>query len=175
MRCSFRLEKYREAIDEAAKLKKTDKVTEPLIREAAYVSGKSNYILGNYDLALLGIKEAAAETKTAQGAEAKYLLADIYFKQQNLVSSEKELMDFIDKGTSFQFWLAKSFILLSDIYVAKKDDFQAKHTLQSLIENYTIQTDGISAEAKAKLAAIEAREKKELEPTQNNVMQINLK
>jgi TolA-binding protein len=174
MRCYFRLDKYREAIEEAAKLKKTDKVTEPLIKEAAFITGKSNFILGNYDLALPGIKEAAVETKTAQGAEAKYLLAEIYFKQQNLVSAEKEVMDFIDKGTSFQFWLAKSFILLSDVYVAKKDDFQAKHTLQSLIENYTNQTDGITAEARAKLAALEAREKKDSEPAQNNVMQIKL-
>jgi TolA-binding protein len=175
MRCCFRLEKYREAIDEAAKLKKTDKVTDALIKEAAYITGKSYYSLGNFDLSLPGMKEASVETKTAQGAEAKYLLAEIYFKQQNLVSAEKEIMDFIDKGTSFQFWLAKSFILLSDVYVAKKDDFQAKHTLQSLIENYTIQTDGITEQAKSKLAALEAREKKDSEPAQNNVMQINLK
>ena len=123
---------------------------------------------------MAGIKEAAAETKTAQGAEAKYLLADIYYKKQNLTASEKEIMDFIDKGTSYQFWLAKSFILLSDIYLARNDEFQAKHTLQSLLENYSIQTDGIITEAKSKLAAVEAREKKEPEPAQNNLMQINL-
>jgi len=174
MRCTFRLEKYREAIDEATKLRKTEKVTETLSREAAFISGKANYILKQYDLALIGIKEAAAETKTAQGAESKYLLADTYFKQQNLVSSEKEIMDFIDKGTSFQYWLAKSFILLSDIYVAKKDDFQARHTLKSLIENYTLQNDGILEEAKSRLAAIDARDKKEVAPLQENFMQIKL-
>jgi tetratricopeptide (TPR) repeat protein len=174
MRCLFSLENYKEAIDEASRLKKTEKVTDPLLKEASFITGKSNYKLGNYDLALSGIKDAASETKTARGAEAKYLLADIYFKQQNLAASEKEAMDFIDKGTSFQYWLAKTFILLSDIYVTRKDDFQAKHTLQSLIENYPIQTDGIQNEAKTKLAAIEAREKKEAEPAQNNLMQINL-
>jgi TolA-binding protein len=175
MRCLFKLERYKEAIDEAARLKKMEKVTDPLVKEASFTSGKSNYQLGNFDLALSGIKEAASETKTAQGAEAKYLLADIYFRQQNLTASEKEVMDFVDKGTSFQFWLAKSFILLSDIYVNRKDDFQAKHTLQSLIENYPNATDGIMTDAKAKLAALEDREKKEAEPAQNNPMQINLK
>lgn len=174
MRCAFKLEKYREAIDEAARLKKTEKVTEALAREAAFISGKSNYQLKQYDMALFGIKEAAVETKTAQGAESKYLLADIYFRQQNLVSAEKEIMDFIEKGTSFQFWLAKSFILLSDIYVAKKDDFQARHTLKSLIENYTVQNDGILDEAKSRLAAIDARDKKDAAPLQDNFMQIKL-
>ena len=66
MRCTFRLQKYRDAIDEAARLRKTEKVTDPLIREAAYISGKSNYVLGQYDLALFGIKEAASETKTGK-------------------------------------------------------------------------------------------------------------
>jgi TolA-binding protein len=174
MRCSFILGKYRDAIDAAARLKKTEKTTEALLREAGYISGKSNYILGNYDLALTGIKDAAVETNTAQGAESKYLLADIYFKKQNLVSSEKEVMDFINKGTSYQFWLAKSFLLLSDIYEARNDDFQAKHTLTSLLDNYTNQTDGIVSEAKSKLAVIESREKKESEPLENNLMQINL-
>jgi TolA-binding protein len=174
MRCSFFLEKYLDAITEAGRLKNAEKTTEPLKREAGYVSGKSNYILGNYDLAMTGVRDAAVETNTAQGAESKYLLADIYFKKQNLVAAEKEVMDFINKGTSFQFWLAKSFILLSDIFVAKNDDFQAKHTLKSLLENYTNQTDGIVTEAKNKLAVIESREKKESESGDNNLIKINL-
>jgi len=174
MRCNFYLEKYRDAIDAAAMLKKTEKATDAMLREASFISGKSNYMLGNYDLALSGLKDASAETNTAQGAEAKYLVADIYFKKQNLASSEKEVMDFINKGTSYQYWLAKSFILLSDIYAARNDDFQASHTLKSLLENYSVQNDGILSEAKSKLEIIEAREKKESEPVEKNLMEINL-
>ncbi|HOY51270.1 MAG TPA: tetratricopeptide repeat protein, partial [Prolixibacteraceae bacterium] len=120
MRCNFMLQKYRNAIDDAVRLSKADKVTPELTREASYITAKSYYELGSYDQALPGLREAAAQTNTVQGAEAKYLLADIYFRKQNLAAAEKEIMDFIDKGTSHQFWLAKSFILLSDIYVAKK-------------------------------------------------------
>jgi len=174
MRCNFRMEKFRNAIDDAAKLTKAEKVTPELTREASYVSAKSYYMLGNYDQALPGLQEASAETNTAGGAEAKYLLADVYFKKQNLAASEKEIMDFINKGTSHQFWLAKSFILLSDIYVARKDDFQAKHTLKSLLENYPVKDDGIIAETQRKLNEVEAREKKETEPAQANPMQIKI-
>ncbi len=174
MRCNYQLQKYRDAIDDAARLAKTDKVTPELTREASYISAKSNYLLGNYDQAMPGLREAAVETKTATGAEAKYLLADVYFRKQNLTASEKEIMDLVDKGTPHQYWLAKSFILLSDIYVAKKDDFQAKHTLKSLLENYPEKNDGIITEATRKLADVEAREKKEVESIQGNPMQINL-
>ena len=34
------------------------------------------------------------------------------------------------------YWTACSFIVLSDVYVAKDNDFQAKETLKSVIENY---------------------------------------
>ncbi len=174
MRSNFMLEKYRNAIDDAARLTKAEKVSPELLREASYITAKSYYVLGNYDLAMAGLREASAETNTARGAEAKYLLADTYFRKQNVAAAEKEIMDFIDKGTSHQFWLAKSFILLSDIYVAKKDDFQAKHTLKSLLENYPVKEDGILDEAARKLAAIEERERTDAGAEQGNPLQIKL-
>ena len=69
MRCNFRMEKFRNAIDDAAKLTKAEKVTPELTREASYVSAKSYYMLGNYDQALPGLQEASAETNTAGGAK----------------------------------------------------------------------------------------------------------
>ena len=62
-------------------------------------------------------------------------------------------------NTSHQYWLAKSFILLSDILIRQKDDFQAKQTLQSIIENYSITTDEIISDANERLVKIIEREK----------------
>ena len=59
-------------------------------------------------------------------------------------------MNFIDKNTPYQFWLGKSFLLLSDIYLDRKDDFQAVHTLQSILDYYENTDDGIKSEAKEK-------------------------
>jgi len=58
--------------------------------------------------------------------------------------------------------------------VAKKDDFQAKHTLKSLVENYPVKDDGILTEASRKLADIEEREKREADAVQGNPLQIKL-
>jgi hypothetical protein len=52
--------------------------------------------------------------------------------------------------------VAKSFILLADNYVALKDIFQAKSTLQSIIENYE-GDDDILPTAKEKLQAITSK------------------
>ena len=38
---------------------------------------------------------------------------------------------------SDDYFIAKSFILLSDIYLKKENKFQAKATLESIIENYS--------------------------------------
>lgn len=72
---------------------------------------------------------------------------------------ENEIMDFISKNTPHQYWLAKSFILLSDVYLSKDDIFQAKHTLNSITNNYTVLDDGIVKEAKRKLSDLELLEK----------------
>ena len=50
--------------------------------------------------------------------------------------------------------MAKSFILLSDIYQVKDDDFQAVQTLQSIIDYYEETGDGILDLAMRKKAEI---------------------
>jgi len=50
-------------------------------------------------------------------------------------------------------------MLLSDIFYDRDDYFQAKHTLQLVLDNYANETDGIKDEARDKLAVILDAEK----------------
>jgi TolA-binding protein len=50
--------------------------------------------------------------------------------------------------------MARMFLLLADISIKKGDTLQARATLQSLIDYYTITDDGILDEAKAKLDSL---------------------
>jgi hypothetical protein len=52
---------------------------------------------------------------------------------------------------SHDYWVAKTYILISDNYIGMKDIFQAKSTLQSIIENYEVDDDDILITAKEKL------------------------
>lgn len=175
MRCYLILTNYNEAIKAAGKIKKSDIANEALKREANFTEGKSYYKQNNFEKALEGLKYVASDVKLEQGSEAKYLVADIYYRQNNKQKAEDEIMDFVDKNSPFQFWLGKAFLLLSDIYLDNGDDFQAKHTLKSIVENYNNATDGIIAEASKKLAAIETVEKREQQQAIDSSFQIKIK
>jgi hypothetical protein len=54
---------------------------------------------------------------------------------------------------SYDYWVAKSFLLLADNYIALKDNLQAKSTLLSLIDNYDGKDEIVPA-AKEKLQKI---------------------
>ncbi|QGY42995.1 tetratricopeptide repeat protein [Maribellus comscasis] len=174
MRCHFRSNRLPEAITAAAKVKKSDIANEALIREANYITGKAYYEQDNLSLALPELRKVSLDTKLEEGAEAKYLVAEIYFHQNNKVEAENQIDDFISKGTPYLFWLGKAFLLLSDIYMDNNQEFDAKHTLRSLIENYNNDTDGIKDEASRKLATIEASEKREQQEAIDNSLQLEL-
>ena len=55
---------------------------------------------------------------------------------KNYTLSEKLIFEVINLVPSYDYWIAKSFILLADVYVKTNNEFQAKHTLQSIIDNY---------------------------------------
>lgn len=174
MRSHFELDNYAKAKEAAEKLKKTDIANEALIREANYISGKSLYLLNQPQAALEPLNAVASDTKLEEGAEAKFLISDIYYNLNQKDKAEKEIMDFIEKGTPYQFWLGKAFLLLADIYIDKGDDFQAKHTLRSVVENYGPENDGVKERAAQKLAAIEAREEMQEQQARDSSFQIQL-
>ena len=150
MRCYFRLSNYDNAILSAKSLLLSEKVPEEINREAYYVLAKSNLEINNTGAATEELKLVAKDMKSAEGAECKYLLAKLYYDQNKKDAAQKEIMNFIDKNTPYQFWLGKSFILLSDIYVDRKDEFQAVNTLKSILDYYENNDDGIKSEAKQK-------------------------
>jgi TolA-binding protein len=175
MRCNLMFGKYEMAITAAGKIKKSDIANEALIREAKYTEGKSYYELNQPEKALPGLKAVSADTKFEQGAEAKYLVAEIYYTQNKKQKAEDEIMDFVDKNSPYQFWLGNAFLLLTDIYIDKGDEFTAKHTLKSLIENYGNETDGIKSEAIKKLNTIEAKEAEEEKNAIDSSFQMEIK
>jgi tetratricopeptide (TPR) repeat protein len=156
MRSYFKINDYQNAITAAKTVIQTENSTDIIVREANYIQATSHYKLSQPDEALKFYSLLSADTKLAEGAESKYFKARILFEKKMLNEAEVEILDFINKNTPHQFWLAQSFILLSDIYLAKEDIFQARHTLQSLIDNYSNQTDGILTTAKEKMQVVES-------------------
>ena len=127
--------------------------------EARYNRAKAYLATNQHLAAVTDLKAVSVDTRTETGAEANYLLANLYFEQNNLKTAEDEIMAFAKKNTPHQFWLARSFVLLSDIYIKQNNDFQAKQYLLSLQKNYTT-ADEIQTMINERLQAIAQRENK---------------
>lgn len=63
------------------------------------------------------------------------------YNTQNYAAAEKELLNFIDQSTPHAYWLARGFILLSDVYVAMDKKLDARQYLLSLQQNYHADDD----------------------------------
>ncbi len=102
------------------------------------VLGKSQQMNNDCVSAIASFKSAALINKSAWGAEARYEIAHCYFSLNNYTASEKACMSVIKETGSYDFWVTKSYILLGDIFLKKKDYFNAKATYESVANNAAI-------------------------------------
>jgi TolA-binding protein len=137
MRSLVKLQDYYGTIQSANQVVNAPKVAPEIVREARFALGKAYLATDKTSQALTEFQTLASNTKSIEGAESKYLMAQLYSNQGNDTRAEQEIFDFADKGTPHQYWLARSFILLSDIYLKKDDHFQARQYLEGILENYT--------------------------------------
>ena len=159
LRCSTQLERYQSAIDIADQLISDTPVTEEIRLEALYCRAKAYVALKQWIKAQPDLKALSAEVRTAQGAEAKYLLAQSYFEADDMEQAESEVMSFTQMNTQQQYWLARALILLSDINIKRGDLFQARQYLLVLQQNYNAKGDDIPARIKEHFATLDEMEK----------------
>ncbi len=125
-----------------------------VVSDAKFLLAKADLHTGSTDRALAGFREAAANPKTATGAEAQYQVIKILYDRNDLGGAETEVMKFAKSNTPQQYWLAKSFLVLGDVYLKRNDAFQAKATFQSIVDGYSATGDGILDAARTKLNSI---------------------
>ncbi|MEG1616072.1 MAG: tetratricopeptide repeat protein [Bacteroidales bacterium] len=136
LRTTASLELSEEVVLAANDLLDNGVLTPELKHEAMYNRAKALLELKKNEYAMKDLKELSKDTRHVFGAEASYLLADHYFRVGKSDEAEAEVFRLIESSTPHQYWLARGFILLADIYIAKEDAFQAKQYLQSLQNNY---------------------------------------
>ncbi|HEX2396425.1 MAG TPA: tetratricopeptide repeat protein, partial [Bacteroidales bacterium] len=156
--CYMALEEYQEVIDMADKVLLAEKLSQEQQRKTHFAKAKALQANDRPMLAIDEYRQVASEVKSAEGAESKFRLAEIYYQRKETENAEKVIADFADKTTPHQYWMAKSFLLWADIFREKGDYFQASQTLQSLIDYYERTDDGIIAEAKEKKRQIDNRQ-----------------
>ena len=112
-----------------------DKTDDWLMSKAKIIIARYQFIGGNYAKSKTTFEQVVGLSAYDEGAEAKYHLAYFTYLDDSLVLAEKMIFELAENYSSDHF-IAKAFILLADIYVLKENDFQAKATLESIIENH---------------------------------------
>ena len=141
LRCAALMGDDADVIQSATSLLAEAKLSPELRNEALYYRAKS-YLRQKADKkAMDDLKLLAKDTRTLYGAEAKFLVAQQLYNAREYPAAEKEILDYIDQSTPHAYWLARSFILLSDVYVAMDKKLDARQYLLSLQQNYQADDD----------------------------------
>lgn len=141
MRTAQKLDKYGETVKYAGELLANNATSPEVKREAGYNRAKAYMAMGKSDIAIKDLNSLATDTRTKEGAEAKFLLAQIAFDQKKYGECEDVIMDYINESTPHAYWLARSFILLADLYSIQDKKMEAKQYLLSLQNNYEGEDD----------------------------------
>ena len=102
--------------------------------------------------ALALYEQLRQEVRTAEGAEAMYRVIESKFRAGDDKTTEKMIFDFADMPSPDNYWLARAYLLLGDLYLKQGDNFQARATYQSVADGYSPADDGIVAEARSRIA-----------------------
>lgn len=152
MKSYFFLNNYDKAIEMGESLSQSKDLTAEQTNQVNHIVGKSHYMKGNHAAAIQWLDRSANADVSVYGAESAYYAASAAFKLNRLDDTESRVFTIAERFGSHEYWVAKSFILLADVYVAKDNTFQAKETLRSVIDNCSIAE--LRNEAQTKLSTL---------------------
>lgn len=153
MKSNFFMGHYDKAIEMGEDLSRSKDLTQEQVNQVNHIVGKSYFEKGNYASAIEKLDKSAKADKSVYGAESAYYSAISSLKLKKYDEAENKVFNISDNFSSYNYWVAKSFIALADVYVTKENYFQAKETLRSVIDNY--KGEDLKSEARAKLAEVE--------------------
>lgn len=104
--------------------------------EVALARGNALSQLDRTDEAREQWSRLAANPQSIYGTKAAFALASDYFAANELKEARQTVEALIDANPPHNYWMARAFILLSDINRAEGNTFEADEYLRSLRQNY---------------------------------------
>ena len=128
--------------------------SEELIRKARFAKAGALEATGKRNPAVAIYSSLSQDVSNAEGAESAYKIIETAFRFGSFEKAEDLVYEFAEKNTPHAYWLARSFLLLGDVYVSRGDLFQARATYQSVVDGYGNESDGILDVAREKVAQL---------------------
>lgn len=82
------------------------------------------------------LEDMAANPKSLYGAKSAVELGQYYLNNGAVSDAERILTEFTETGSPHEYWLARGFIALADVYHKRGKDYLALEYIKSLKENY---------------------------------------
>ncbi len=170
MRCYNFLNNEDGLIGAADTVIQTPQITADVHAEAYFLKAKALMQKQQSDSAMANFSRVVKMTKSEMEGESKYNIASIQYNKGDFSGSEKTVFDLVNQEPSYPEWMAKGLVVLADDYVALKDNFQAKHTLNTVIDNAS--DTAVVGQAKRKLNTIIQSEQKAMQPAKQDTVLI---
>ncbi|MGB1248514.1 MAG: tetratricopeptide repeat protein, partial [Chitinophagales bacterium] len=161
MRTYFKLQSYNEVLNYANQVLDNSEMNEEVKTEALFYKAKSLFETKSYYQAEMAFATLVQDIEISQiKAEAAYHIAKIQYINGQYQVSLDNCFNLKNEYASYQYWVVKIFILMADNYVELDNLFQAKATLQSIVDNYR-GDQALVDEARLKLDAVITQEQNE--------------
>lgn len=174
MESNFYLGNFNETISFADQVIEKALVNTGAHNKALLFKGKAMMNQGKFEEAKNHFNQAITNAHDAHAAEAFYLTGELLYKQGKYKESIERLIKFVKEFMSYEEWVGKGYLLIADNYIALKDYFQAKGTLQSLIDNFP--APEVKEIARQKLKEVEKLQQEQYEkPSSSDTLEIDIK
>lgn len=137
MRSAYSARKYGEAADASVFVQDDARASASEKTEARFIQARSLLAMSRRDEAMRILSALASDPETAWGAESAYLLISDSYDRGDFNDVENRVYAFSDAGTPWQYWLAKSFIILGDAFAEQGELEQARATFESILDGYS--------------------------------------
>ncbi|HBH06807.1 MAG TPA: hypothetical protein DDX92_09410 [Flavobacteriales bacterium] len=150
LRSAYKVSDYQFIIANYRKYIEAEFGNEQRTIEVEFMAAKSAEKLNKKHRAIALYTSINGRTQSEKSAISLYRISSILYEDKRIDTAEVVIFQLVNHTPTYDKWLAKGLILLSDIYVLREDYFQARATLESIVKNYQ-GSDEILEEARNKL------------------------
>lgn len=131
-----------------------DDVAQPLETRlrAALEVGTAQYEQKRFVEAKQTLESVVQQSDTEYGARAQYTLSKVFFDQGKYAETKEAVLVVANKYPTYNYWKAKAFLVAAQADIRLNNQFQARATLESLVNNPEF--PDIAAEAEAILKTL---------------------
>ncbi|MCB9080433.1 MAG: tetratricopeptide repeat protein [Lewinellaceae bacterium] len=136
MRSAYRSGRTDAVYELANKVSRNPRASKNQVATANFYIGKVAFDRNDYTAALPALNKVTQLSDNEQTAEARYLIAFIYYRQRDLNKAQDLCLQANQESSAYPYWVAKSVLLLADVLAEKGDLYNARAALEALLDNY---------------------------------------